>query len=303
MKRAIVLSGGGSYGAFQVGVLDYLINKIKLNFQIIVGTSVGALNAAILGQANNFPQLTKEMQNLKKAWLNIKGTHSIYHLNYWGIGGLLFGNSLYRPSGLKNLIKKYVDSQRLANSSSLVKISTVALETGELLYVNNQNPEFRPHLLEFILASASIPPFFPPVVVNDKHWYDGGLRDITPLKAAFNENPEEIIIILTHPIDFTYRPVLPCNQYRGVVNICLRTINILLNEIAAGDLELVLNRTSNYHQLLSKEKIPIRLIAPSKPLAGKNNLKFDPQNIRHNIEQGYRDAGQIRLLAYKKKGA
>ncbi|HBT16594.1 MAG TPA: hypothetical protein DEB05_06530 [Firmicutes bacterium] len=78
MKRALVLSGGGSKGAFEVGALEYLLIEEKLDFQIFIGTSVGALNAAFLGQACNREELVDLAQELKALWLGLKGNNSIY---------------------------------------------------------------------------------------------------------------------------------------------------------------------------------------------------------------------------------
>ena len=88
MKRALVLSGGGSKGAFEVGAIAHLINKKKLDFQLFTGTSVGALNAAFLGQARNHQELQELAEELTGLWLGIRGSRCIYR-------GGLFG-SLWR---------------------------------------------------------------------------------------------------------------------------------------------------------------------------------------------------------------
>ena len=51
MNRALILGGGGARGAYQVGMLDVLVNELELDFQIMRGVSIGALNAAFLAQA------------------------------------------------------------------------------------------------------------------------------------------------------------------------------------------------------------------------------------------------------------
>ena len=66
-KLAIVLSGGGAKGAFQVGVLDALINKHGVNPAIVVGTSTGAIQA--LGVAQ------QDVAGLVDVWMGLKGKH------------------------------------------------------------------------------------------------------------------------------------------------------------------------------------------------------------------------------------
>ena len=113
MKRALVLAGGGSKGAFQAGAVDFLVRESGLDFDIYLGTSVGALNAGILAQSRNYRELCEQTEILKNLWADIKGSRSIYRKNYFGLFGLLFKDSLYKPIGLKDLILEWVDPERL----------------------------------------------------------------------------------------------------------------------------------------------------------------------------------------------
>ena len=81
LKRALVLSGGGVKGAFEAGAVDYLVNQAELDFQFFFGTSTGALNVSILGQARNYDELVFRTGQLKQLWLDIKGYRSIYNKN------------------------------------------------------------------------------------------------------------------------------------------------------------------------------------------------------------------------------
>ena len=78
MRRALVLSGGGCRGAFEVGALDYLIREAGEDYHIFLGTSVGALNAALIGQAQGRGELIKLVGLLKEIWLNLKGSRSVF---------------------------------------------------------------------------------------------------------------------------------------------------------------------------------------------------------------------------------
>lgn len=300
MKRALVLAGGGSRGAFEVGAIDYLVNQSGLDFHLFCGTSVGSLNAAVLGCAHNYRQLKEQTEKLKSLWLSITGNKCIYNHQYFGIFNLLFNSAFYNPVGLRKLIKRYIDPERLCNNPfKYIKAATVAIETGELFFADTRNHDLCKHIHEYILASASIPLFFPPVFTGGKHWYDGGLRDVTPLGAAFKEQPDEIIIILTFPVDENLKPVIHEVRYGGVFKSLLRTINIMSNEISANDLQLA--RTINlYHRLFpGKRRIPIYYIAPKTPLKG-DTLDFNPQFIRENIKKGYETAHDPLLIDFIK---
>lgn len=288
MKRALVLAGGGSKGAFEVGAVDFLVRESGLDFDIYLGTSVGALNASILGQSRNYRDLCQQVQILKALWLEIKGSSSIYRKNLFGVFSLLFKDSLYNPEGLKSLIKEYIDPERLfKNPARVLKVATVAAETGELLYADNHSPELKEEFLSYILASASIPLFFPAVEINGKHWYDGGLRDVTPLGAVFRERPDEIVVILTFPINQTLTPILATVKHQKALRTILRALEIMSNEISANDLQLANAINHNYRCLLGRRCVPIRIIAPEAPLTGSNVLEFNPETISQNLKLGF----------------
>ena len=304
MKRALVLSGGGSMGAFEVGAVDYLVHKAGYDFNVLMGTSVGALNTAFLGQAWSYQELLKATGDLKNFWLQIKGDTSIYQKSILGYLKLLFRDALYEPKGLKALLKAQVDPERICrNPKRIVKVATVAMETGELLYADNRDPRYRPEFLNYVLASASMPLFFPGAPIDGKHWYDGGLRDITPLGAVFQESPDEIVIIITFPIGPDLSPRLPQVKPKGAIGALLRTIDILTGEIEANDLQLARMINDKAEYFPECRKIPLRIIAPVAPLESNGPLDFNPQKIRHNMEQGYEAARDSRLIIPSNRNA
>lgn len=299
MKRALVLAGGGSKGAFEVGAVEFLVRESGLDFDIYLGTSVGALNAGILGQSQNYRELCQQTQILKELWLGIKGPNAIFRKNHFGIFSLLFKDALFNPEGLKYLLKKYIDPERLFNNRARVlKVATVAAETGELLYADNHSPELKETFIFYILASASIPLFFPAVEINGKHWYDGGLRDVTPLGEVFRERPDEIVVILTFPINRDLTPVLNVvKRQRGLGSI-LRVLEIMSNEISANDLQLANAINQNHRSLLGRRCVPLRIVAPETPLTG-SILEFKPEIIRDNLKQGFQAAQKPIILCEK----
>ncbi len=300
MKRALVLAGGGSKGAFEAGAIDYLVRESGLDFDIYLGTSVGALNAGVIAQSRNYRELCQQTQILKELWLGIKGTNSVYHKNLFGVFSLLHKDSLYNPSGLKAIIKANINPERLfKNPGRVLKIATVAVESGELLYVDNRSPEFKEDFLSYILASASIPLFFPAIKINGKHWYDGGLRDVTPLGAVFRERPDEIVVILTFPINRALNPILAPTKHQGALRSILRTFEIMSNEISANDLQLANAINQSNRCLPGQRRVPIRIIAPETPLTGSNVLEFQPDNIRENMNRGFK-AAQKEFFLYEK---
>ena len=291
MKRALVLAGGGSRGAFECGAVDFLVNEAGLDFDIFLGSSAGALNAAVLGSARNYRELIKQSRELRELWLNIRGNRSIYQK--FGIINFILYDALYNPIGLRRLLSEHVDPAQLcSNPSKFIKIGTVAIETGELFFADSRRPELEPYFRDYILASASIPVYFPPVKIDGKHWYDGGLRDITPLEAAFDERPNGIFVILTFPVNQYLEPILPEVRYRGPFHALLRAFNILTSEISANDLQYARMINEHTRHFPGTRRIPIRIIAPTTALAG-DLLEFDPEIIRQNIKKGFEAARNL----------
>jgi NTE family protein len=266
MKRALVLSGGGNKGAFEVGALSYLIQNYGLSFDLFSGTSVGALNCAYLAQGTDLKAQTDKIEFLKQKWFAISGTRDIYHFSFLNIIGLLFGGSLCQPAGLKKLINTLIIPEHLENGKPLL-IPTVALEDGELYIADSRNAKDREDMAKFILASASIPVYFPSVNIRGKHWADGGLRDITPLSAITDENPQEIIVITTYPITSNFEPVFPpFKKVNNIFSVIHRVIDILTAEIGSNDLRIVKQARQRNLSWLVQRGGNLMVISPDDPL-------------------------------------
>jgi len=127
-ELAIVLSGGGAKGAFQVGVLDALIQDKKVNFGVSVGTSTGAIQAAAVAQ-NDIPRLID-------FWTSIKKPDDVYKKR----GGLLLDiiggkPSLYTTAPLQALLKRSIDEAKIKASGKRLRIGIVNLTNGEFRVV------------------------------------------------------------------------------------------------------------------------------------------------------------------------
>ncbi|MGE5581959.1 MAG: patatin-like phospholipase family protein [Bacillota bacterium] len=296
MKRALVLSGGGNKGAFEVGALYHLIRNYHFNFDLFSGTSVGALNCAFLAQGRDPVEQSKRIAVLKEKWFAISGNRDIYYFNYFNIIRLFFGGSLYQPLGLKKLINSLISPDELAKGKPVL-IPTVALEDGQLYIADSRNPGDRADMTCFVLASASLPVYFPPVKIRQKHWVDGGLRDITPLNAVLNEDPQEIVVITTYPVTSGLEPVFPpFKEVTNTFSVIHRVIDILTAEIGSNDLKVIQRIKQN--NLNHCRKMPRRLIiiSPEQPFT-ESSLKFSPRLIREYFQLGTKAAENARVFS------
>jgi NTE family protein len=181
-------------------MLQELITNQGLDFHVIRGVSVGALNAAFLAQASTagdaHAALVEQVQALQQIWqAEIQGNHSIY-ADRGGFPALILGaDSLYSLKPLRALIEHYLSLEALRASGRDFAVGTVSLVTGRYQEWRPNDPAF----LDKLMASASIPVVFPFVDVKDERevLVDGGVRNITPLSSAFRASPDELYVLLT----------------------------------------------------------------------------------------------------------
>ena len=167
-RRALVLGAGAAYGAFQVGVLRHLIGRRRTYFSMMTGASVGALNAAILAQAEGPEELVHPyLQRLQNIW---RGIHSSWQImgRPWARDGLLglLARLVYSApctlEPLRKLAEEHVDPGRLKESPITLAIDVACLNTGRIAVIRPEDP----HFLDFLIASCSMPMFFPPVRIG-----------------------------------------------------------------------------------------------------------------------------------------
>lgn len=286
--RALVLSGGGSKGAYQVGVLKYLLGFEGRQYDIICGTSVGAINGATLSMYKEGDE-ARSIQDLEKFWLSIS-TRSIY--KRWALGYLsvLWRSSVYNSKPLQKLIRSNLCAEAIRASGKQLSVGAVSLKTGEYRTWNEKDPE----IVEAVMASGAFPGVLLPVEIGGELWIDGGVRENTPLGKAIELGATEIDVILTFPRNPEGK--LRSTKTLGVVR---RTIDSLTSELFWDDLKMA----ALYNELVAcsegvgfkdKRHVPIRVWQPEGVLID-NPLDFDPGVIRDNISLGFQDALENRL--------
>ncbi|QMW24024.1 patatin-like phospholipase family protein [Sandaracinobacteroides saxicola] len=300
---AVVLSGGGAKGAFQVGVLDELISARKVAIDIFAGVSTGAIQA--LGGAQD------DMPGLLDAWLGLRGNEDVYRPKPLGIiGGLLGASSLYDPAPIRARIRRFADPAKLAATGKKLLLGVVNLQSGAFRSIHENTP----NIADWVYASSAQPPFFPPLTTRDaagaqEQWVDGGVRNVTPLSAALDWNPRAVIVVMASPLAAA-APVT--RQYDSLVSIALRSVGILTSEVVANDIgqaaliNALIAARGKQAAALAKSGItgtaaaailapldaqlstyrfaPIHIIAPAAEIS--DTLEFDPAKIRAGIAAG-----------------
>lgn len=212
--RALVLSGGGGKGSFQLGVLEQLA-LCGEEFDVIYGTSVGALNAAGICM---FPvgELVQAVEFLKYVWLQeIKGRKSIFDYKLWP-----FGNGFVSTKPLAQLLSKVTNIAQLRASGRGLRVNAVSCPDGEHRIWDQNTPDIE----AAVMASAAFPYIFPKINYQGKTWIDGGVYSDALIEQAVVDGATSITaIICTGPKDPTEHPVyeiirqLTCNAFAGAI--------------------------------------------------------------------------------------
>lgn len=189
---AIVLSGGGAKGAYEVGVWKAL-RKLHIKYQIVTGTSIGALNGLMMAQ--------NEFYKCLKLWKNID--YDILYDNFKKIGNskemyLEYLNKIFDggidTKKIENIIEEHYKPNKLYNSKVSFGVVSYNLSTKKVVYSTKKNT--RPDKLKkYILASATCFPVFKPTKIGKDILVDGGYYDNLPINLAIDLGATEIIAV------------------------------------------------------------------------------------------------------------
>ncbi len=279
--RALVLSGGGAKGAYQLGVLRKWMLEDGRDYDILCGVSVGALNVSVLSQAP-LGKPEAAFTKLLEMWDRVEN-RSIW--KHWLIPyvGVLWNRSVFNSSPLHEWVRKETDLEAIRSSGREVRVGAVNLNTEQYRMVD----QWSDHFPEFVYASASFPFFFKPLAFNGEEWTDGGVRNVTPLGAAIEMGADEIdVIVLSRPGVGGHwnSPRWPS----GLLYVA-RLIDIMSTEIVLGDLKEagLKNRLAELKE--PYKNVKIRVQTPSQGLTS-NSLDFTPSELVRMREIGYKDA-------------
>jgi NTE family protein len=277
--RALVLSGGGAKGAYQVGALEKWIEDDGLDYDAFVGTSVGAINSGCLAQAA--PGCLKQAYTvMRDLWWNLDNS-KVYEKWFLGELALLWKPSVYCAAPLRQLIKDHLNLDLLAKSGRKLRVVACSWKTGQKVVATEENSD----LANWIYASASQPVFFDPADIDGELYTDGGLRDIAPVGEAIKLGADEIDVIITgdpeRPFDFD-------TKGKHTVQYALHMAGIMADEILLNDIRVceLKNRLADLGE--PYKKVKIRLLKPSRGVG--DSLDFSAEKIREMIAFGYQDA-------------
>ncbi len=275
-RTAMILSGGGARGAYEVGVLWYIFDDLSRmrggppKIDILSGTSVGAINACYLAAHLTDPVLG--MRRLVHLWSELQitrvlgfGPRQFIGIPRVLLGGGGEGTGLFDVRPMAELVQREISWRALARALRrrqlrALTVSATEVATGRTVVFMQTAPDvdiprtspprtlFRadhigPH---HALASAAIPLLFPPVRIDDELYLDGGLRQNTPIAPALRLGATHVFAIGSSR---EYKGVRAHEQGQdvkmpGAAFLLGKVLNAFLLDHIDTDLEL-LNRLNN----------------------------------------------------------
>ncbi|AKT41549.1 patatin-like phospholipase family protein [Chondromyces crocatus] len=224
-KLAVILSGGGARGAYEVGVLSYLLDAFVRvrgrppRIDVLCGTSVGAINACFLAAHLSDPTLG--IRRLVDLWNDLHleavlgfGVRQALSLPRLFFGGGEGGAGMFDVAPMARLIEKEIPWRAIARTLrhghlSALSVSATEVSTGRTVIFMQTGPDGAlpsqapprtvirgAHIGPLhALASASIPLLFPPVRIGNELFMDGGIRQNTPIAPALRFGATHVLAI------------------------------------------------------------------------------------------------------------
>jgi NTE family protein len=217
-QTVLVLQGGGALGAYQAGVY-HALHEAGIEPDWIIGTSIGAINAALIAgnpkdarlpKLQEFWSLMARSQHGPRApaWTGLPQTMAYWKTLMNGIPGFFEPNPMalwglhfplgadkagfYSTAPLEETLAGLIDFSLLNRCTPRLTVGAARVRTSEMQYFDSREGEIT---LKHILASGALPPAFPPVRIGDELYWDGGILSNTPTEAIFDDNPRRNSLI------------------------------------------------------------------------------------------------------------
>jgi NTE family protein len=186
-KTALVLSGGGSLGAVQVGML-HALSRAGFTPDVVIGASVGALNGAFFA-CDPTPLGVERLADL---WRSLR-RKDIFPLTMMaGLTAFLFGRDhLIEPSGLRAIANRALEIRRIEQARIPLHIVATDVLSGEEVLLSSGDIETA------LMASTAIPVVFPWVEAGGRYLVDGAVSNNTPIAGAIACGAEHIVVLPT----------------------------------------------------------------------------------------------------------
>lgn len=331
-----MLSGGGARGAYQVGIIAGIVDVLADSglehapFNVLCGTSVGAINAGYLASHAEAPDLA--IEGLMHAWRSLKLSEHL-RLNLRGLLGAWASVKSSQEEGplsqrpvparalldslpLTDLVNNQVAFDALhanvdAGIVHALVITALEISTGRTTMFIEAPPyvSFPPSNdprrnvrrerigLQHILASAALPLVFPPRRIDGEAYCDGGVRFNTPIAPAIRAGADKLVVIsLLSESPTAEVQEIPIEvreaSYKNPMFLLGKVLNALLLDPTHYDLQ-VLERFNQMIETMESVLSPEQLSAVHRVVRKDRNMAY--RKLRTLVFRPSRDIGEIAL--------
>lgn len=236
MKKGLVISGGGSKGAWAGGVIDYLVSEKQYDWNVVFGTSTGGLLAPLASLG--------ETKRLKDAYTNVNDTDIFSIRPFNSIGKIRVLNAIWRilnnkislgdAGKLEQLIKKFFteeDYHKTLDRNKTVCCVVTNFTSGDTEY-KYQNKIDYDNFCDWMKATSAVPIVFDPYInVLNNLYLDGGVTIHVPIQEAIHNQCDEIDIIILRPEKHNSDYWTGHNMW----DVLQRTLDLMLESISIHD--------------------------------------------------------------------
>ena len=216
-QRVLVLQGGGALGAYQAGVFEAL-DEAGVAPDWIIGTSIGAINAALIAGSRRGDRLAK----LREFWRRVElgGFFGGALPDWFGaaarnmlavtagipaffrpVAGAWFGPharlgadaaGYYSTQPLAATLNDLIDWDQVNSGEIRLTVGAARLRTSEMVYFDSRD---MPLDVRHVMASGALPPAFPAVRIDGELYWDGGILSNTPVEVVFDDDPRRNAVV------------------------------------------------------------------------------------------------------------
>lgn len=264
--RALVISGGGSKGAFAGGVAQYLMQEKKYQYDLLLGTSTGSLLIPhlALGNIDKIYDIYTNV-NMEKIFsinpfvIKQKNEVDIVTINHFNVIKQFFKGK--RTFGESQNLKKYIkqnfslsEFNQLKSSNCNIVITVTNLSKNDVEYKCIRDFEYE-EFCDWIWISCNYIPFMSLVTKNECEYGDGGFSSLVPIREAINRGATEIDVIVLETETQTAPRIIGKNPFSLMVDL----FQILLDQVEKHDITIGKLSAKNKDVKLNLYHTPIKL--------------------------------------------
>lgn len=220
--RALVLCGGASRGALEVGFLK-AIGEEDVEFDFVVGTSIGAFNGAMFASGMSVAEI-------EEVWLGFNRWKAVRPNWGWALRPRT-QPGLFSLDPMRGILRDMLPVTRFENLELPLWVTSTELNNGRARYWGETGD-----IIEPVIASMSVPGIFAPVILDDRLHVDGGITNNVPLDFATHKGAQEIFLIDCYCDEPCLRPP------RGLIQILMRSFSTAVSGKYEADLARIRNR-------------------------------------------------------------